>query len=298
MNGLSEDLLSNYRQAKDIQIENLLSQYGTSLEDMRELYPQLTEAIKQRQLTTAFSTVPLFFTPSEAQDMGLLLKEGEMLKLTPIEGNGDYTSSLILPTGWEITEDDFYIAPTGERYSQADMQALLSDPRGGLTREQIGLPPLTLEDLTEEGKTAYGEYQQGGGTLDVAGWVSLQEQQQLETEQVFGKVFPEQDVNEVIDYINTNPEGFLADIREIGPTEDMVALLKLLEFTDEEIQELFATEEIQELSATIPAPEYIPESKRKDMRDALIAGGMSFKQGIETYLLTNPPPKPTPKPKH
>jgi hypothetical protein len=293
-----QSLLEQYREAKDTEIERLLSQYGSSLKEVREMYPQLTGTIKQRQLTTVFPTQPLFFTPSEAAQMNLQLQEGWMLKMTPTEGNGGYTSSLITPEKWEITEDDFYISPTGEKYSRADMQALLSEPTGGLTSEELPFIPtsLTIEDLTEEGRRLYQEYQTAGGTLDVAGWARLREQEQLETEEVFGKVFPGQDINEVIDYMNTNPQGFLADIREIGPTEDMIALLKSLEFKDEAGNITHYTdEEIQEVFETTPVPEYIPESRVKDAWDAFIAGGMGFIQGIETFLFTNPPGRLTPE---
>jgi len=275
------DLLTQYRQSKDIEIERLLSQYGSSLKGVREMYPQLTGAVQQRQLTTALPTVPLFFTPSEAQDMGLGLQEGWMLKMTPA-GEG-YTTSLITPTKWEITENDLYISPTGEKYTQADLQALLSVPTGGLTGETT-TGPLTLENLTEEGKTAYGEYQTAGGQLDVAGWIDLRENQQLETEQVFGKVFPTESVDEVLNYMATNPEGFLADIREIGPTEDMIAFLKTLEFEDEGGNPQYLTdEEIQELFGTVTVPEYTPEGWFKDnILDPLSAGWQRFKYGIES----------------
>jgi len=269
MNGftLNEgELLKKYGQSKQLEIERLLSQYGTSLEDMREMYPQLTEAISKKQLTTTFPTQPLFFTSYEAAQMGLGLQEGWMLKMTPAEGNGGYTSSLITPEKWEITESDLYISPEGTQYTVADMQALLSMPTGIAELLPFKLGPLTIEDLTEEGQRLYEEYQQAGGALDVKGWLDLRERQQLETEQVFGKVFPQQDIDEVLDYMAANPEGFLADIREIGPTEEMVTFLKTLEFEDEEGNTRhLSDDEIQELFGTTAVPEYIPESWVKDV---------------------------------
>jgi hypothetical protein len=233
----AEDLLTQYRQSKDLEIEQLLSQYGDSLKDVRAMYPQLTTAVKQRQLTTALPTQPLFFTPSEAQDMGLQLQEGWMLKMTPA-GEG-YTSSLVTPQKWEITESGNYISPTGETYSQADLRALLSTPIGNLS--QAITTPVTIDNLTDQGQQAYQTYQQGGGTLDVAGWYQLQENQQLQTEQVFGKVFPQQSIDEVLNYIDTNPEGFLTDIRAIGRTPDTEALLKELNpgITEDQMSQIF-----------------------------------------------------------
>jgi len=301
MNGftLNEgELLKKYGQTKQLEIERLLSQYGTSLKDMRELYPQLTETIAQRRLTTAFPTQPLFFTSYEAAEMGLRLDEGWMLKMSPTEGNGGYTSSIITPQKWEITENDLYIAPSGEQYSRADMEALLGVPTGGL---EATTRALSIKDLTEEGQRLYEEYQQAGGALDVKGWVDLRERQQLETEQVFGAVFPEQDIQEVLDYMAANPEGFLADIREIGPTEDMVAFLKTLEFEDAEGNAVHLTDaDIQELFAPTVVPEYAPESWIKDnILDPLYAGAVSFIHGLKMAFtsvlpatLTEPIPYP------
>jgi len=290
MNGFTlneKDLLKQYGQAKQLEIERLLSQYGTSLKDVREMYPQLTTAIEQKRLTTTFPTQPLFFTPSEAAQMGLALQEGWMLKMSPIEGNGGFTSSLITPQKWEITEDDMYISPSGDQLARADMEALLGEPTGAFEATPY---PLTVEDLTEEGKSAYQEYQGAGGALDVKGWVDLRERQQLETEQVFGAVFPEKDIQEVVDYINTDAEGFLADIREIGRTGGTEALLRYLipEITEADFQDIFGT--------AVTAPGYIPESKLEDAWDAVIAGAMGFKQNIETFLFTNPPPDPEKNP--
>ena len=285
-----ERLLGTYRQSKDLQIRRLLAQYGTSLSEVREMYPQLTTAIAQRRLTTTFPTQPMFFTPGEAAQMGLGIGEGWMLKISPV--NGSYKSSYITPGKWEITEDDLYISPAGEQFTRADIEALLTTSPGGLTE---GLPittkPLSIEDLTEDGKSLYQEYQQGGGQLGVQGWLNLMEQENIRTEQIFGEVFPEQDISEVLTYIETDSEGFLADIREIGRTPETEALLRNIipEITEADFQEIFATTVVP----TTVVPEYIPESGLKDARDAFIAGGVSFIQGIETFLFTNPPSPPS-----
>jgi len=281
MNGFTlneEELLSKYRQTKQLQIERLLNQYGTSLKEMRELYPKLTDAISQRRLTTTFPTEPLFFTASEATEMGLGLQEGWMLKLTPIEGNGGFTSSLITPQKWEITENDLYIAPSGAQYTRADMEALLGVPTGGM---ETTLPALTIEDLTEEGRTLYQEYQAGGGELGVKDWIDLRERQQLETEQVFGAVFPEQDIEEIAQYIEQDPEGFLADIREIGRSEDTEALLRMLmpEITEDEMYQIFG----------YVSP--VEESKAKDIRDRIYMWGVSALHTAKQFFGSELPQK-------
>ena len=284
-----EQLFRTYAQAKQFRIESLLDQYGSSLADMRELYPKLTETIEKQRLVTTLPTQALFFIPSEAADMGLSLEEGWMLKVSPVEGG--YKSSFITPSKWEITEDELYISPTGEQYSRADMEALLAIPTGEYTVPEIPVAT-TIDDLTEEGKVQYQEYQSSGGQLDVVGWLNLREAQQVETEQVFGKVFPQQTTDEVLNYMATDPTGFLADIREIGPTEDVITLLKSLEFQDEQGNPYhFTDEEIQGLFGT--TQEYIPESAWKDFKDSLLAGAVGMIQNIETWLLTQPVTKPT-----
>jgi hypothetical protein len=198
------------------------------------MYPQLIGAVEQRRLATSFPNQDLFFTAAEAAQMGLKLDQGWMLKISPTEA-GELTFSRISPTKWEITEDNYYISPSGERYPEADMRALLSDPSGEVVPDELFYQPkVTVENLTEAGREQYQEYQAAGGELGVADWVNLRERQQLETEEVFGAVFPEQDISEVIEYMQSDPEGFLSDIREIGPTEEMVTLLKSLKHEDEE----------------------------------------------------------------
>ena len=96
-------------------------------------------AIEQRRITTTLPMQSLFFSATEAQDLGLPLQKGWMLKITPIEGGEGYTSSLITPGEWEITEDDLYISPEGKEFTRADMEALLSMPTGGLTAKHRGL---------------------------------------------------------------------------------------------------------------------------------------------------------------
>ena len=75
-------LLMEWEKAKATDIERLLSQYGDSLSEVREMYPKLTSALVSRP-QAALPTQPVFFTASEARDMGVDIEEGWMLKLTP-----------------------------------------------------------------------------------------------------------------------------------------------------------------------------------------------------------------------
>lgn len=235
MNGFNLDeagLLKQFAQTKQLEIERLLRQYGNLPSDVRQLAPQLLETIGQQRLATQPQTEPMIFSAAQAAEMGLGIQEGWSIKLIP--ENGGYKSSFITPQNWEITEDALYISPEGKEYSEADIQALLSMPEGLFPEGGFGLAPITLESLTAEGQEVYKEYQTAGGELHVEDWLQLREREQLETEQIFGAVFPEQDIQEVIDYMTANPEQFLADIREIGATPDMVAFLKQIPFEDEQ----------------------------------------------------------------
>jgi len=256
MNGFNineEDLLARYAQSRDLEIERLLTQYGSSLAEIKEMYPQISSAIGKRRLTTTLPSEPLFFTPTEARDMGLNLEEGWMLKFNPTQGDGErYSASFVTPTKWEITEDNLFISPGGERYSRADFEALLSYPTGGMAiGEEAGSlisPSLTIADLTEEGKSYYQKYQQEGGQLDINGWLDLMERQQLETEQVFGQVFPEMDIEEVRRYAEEQPESFENDIFEIGRTPETERLLQLTYegVTPQVLDSFFGTYQSQE----------------------------------------------------
>ncbi|HEU65707.1 MAG TPA: hypothetical protein ENN57_03460, partial [Chloroflexi bacterium] len=241
--GLNQDLLKRYIESRDIEIDRLLSQYGTSLAETREMYPQLMTAIEERRRAT-FPTQPLFFDAAQLAEMGLRLDEGWMMKFTPQEEG--YGISYITPEKWEIREGDLYVSPTGEEYTRADLEALLAYP-GGTIPDQLSFIPdtLSLEDLTETGRQFYEEYRAGGGTLSVAEWVRLREQEQLETEQIFGRVFPDRDIEELWRYIEERPEEFLLELAELGRTPDTEALLRALapEITEADIASLFITPE-------------------------------------------------------
>ena len=281
-----EELLERYAKIQDVEIERLLSQYGNSLSEVRELYPQLLGAVEKRRQTTLFPTQPLFFSASEAKEMGLALDEDWMLKFNPGKNDHRYTASFITPKKWEITESGLYISPEGNEYSKADIEALLSMPMGGLTTKKA---PLGIESLTEQGQRLYGEYQAAGGELDASDWAKLKEQEYLETEQIFGAVFPKRDIEEVIAYAENNFEGFRNDLLEIGRTPEVEALLREMygEVTPEQFDEFFGTtEEI----TTIPAP-FKPESKIKDIWDAFYSGMARMWYQSKEYVLTTLPNK-------
>ena len=186
-------------------IEELLKKYGTSLEETRKLMPELVESIKREReamMPPALPTTPQFFTAEEVRGMGLVTEAGEpfelelgwRLKVTPPVDGQEPMISYITPEEWEITQDQIYISPIGERFTREQIEAQLAAPE---------VP--------------------------------------LEVEQVFGRVFPERDVVEVLAYAEAQPELFYRDIRDIGRTPETETFLKTIfpEITPEQIDELF-----------------------------------------------------------
>ncbi|MFP3897917.1 MAG: hypothetical protein ACLFVD_01175 [Dehalococcoidia bacterium] len=273
----ADDLLKQYREAQEREIERLLTQYGTSLQETREMYPQLISTI-EKQREVSFPGQELFMSASEAAQLGLSLQEGWMLKFTPQEQG--YGLSFITPEKWEIQEGGTYVSPTGETYTRADIEALLTEPTGSLSPTELARLPedLTVEALTEEGQALYERYQAEGGQLSVARWLKLLEQERLETEQIFGKVFPQEDIAEVLQYARDQPEQFLAELREIGRTEETEALLRLLapDITEEHLEDIF--------EPVMMAPE-VQESKWKDVWDRLYLGITEFGYNTKQYIL-------------
>lgn len=194
--------------ATDTGIERLLSQSGGSLEEMRELYPQLMSAIKKP--ATAFPTEPTFLTPSEAEQFGVTLEEGWMLKLTPAEEG--YAWSLLSPDKWEITQDEQYISPTGETFSREQFEA------GAIPQQ-----PLTPEELEE----TYGYLGLPAGELQRMGKVPEMPTFE-EMTAALEAAYPGQEVGEIIDYIIGSPAAFIEDLRIIGRTPETENLLKAL----------------------------------------------------------------------
>jgi len=294
MNGFDIDertLLQRLAGTKQLEIERLLREYsGEKAHDVHEYLPTLQGLIGGIKTATQPATEPIIFSAAEANQLGLSVQEGWQLKLVP--QNGSYVSSFITPQNWEITEGGMYISPEGKEFTTADMEALLSMPTGLFPEAGFGAAELTPESLTEEGRRLYQEYQVAGGQLDVAGWLDLREKQQLETEQVFGAVFPQQDIREVIDYIQSDPQGFLADLREIGWTQQSENLLRYLfpDITTEDLLDIFQMSIADKVGADIEGiyyGGYQPEGFLKDyIWDPLVFGATTFVQGLKTAFTT------------
>lgn len=201
-------------------IPDILERYGTSLAETRKLVGELAPAIAKRK--KGFLKVPQFLTAEQAKEYGVELEEGWMLKLTPGRDGVEPSFSYITPEKWEITQDQMYISPEGQRFTREQIEAQLQGRRE--FERWVGKTP---EEMAEE--------------------------RQLRIEQVFGKVFPQRDIEEVIAYAEAEPEAFYTDILEAGRTTETEKLLEMLGATEEQLEEFFAPM----APPPVKAPEYV-----------------------------------------
>jgi len=225
-------------------ISDLLKKYGTSLEQTRALMPKLTEAVKRQRAIKlpTLPTVPQFFTPEEAKDLGVELEPRWSLKVSPGRDGQEPSFSYITPTGWEITQAGLYVSPEGKRYTPEQLQAEQEEYLKSLGR----MPPMEKGVLTPE-------------QLGIERGYRIPEVPP-ELEEIYGKVFPESDINNLLLYAEAQPEAFYKDILTIGRTEDTEELLERMfpEIRPEQLEEFFAPmaeEPIKEIAAELPETE-------------------------------------------
>jgi len=218
-------------------ISELLKSYGTSLGETRKLMPLLTEEMtKQKEARLALPQVPEFFTPAEVGGLGLTtetgepfkLDEGWLLKMTPGANGAEPVMSFITPEKWEITQDQTYISPEGQRFTQEEIQTQIETPE----------IPLQVEDVF--------------GKVFPTGYSGKDIEQTLTWLRGTGGWYGERDW-----VAEARQQEFAQAIWAIGRTEDTESLLSGLGMKPEEITQFFA-----------PAPTTVPEeSKAKDIWD-------------------------------
>jgi len=106
-------------------VNELLSKYGNTLQDIRKLLPQLPEAIEEekKRIRQRQPITPTFYTVEEARELGISLEPGWSLKVWPARDGGQPDVRFITPDKWEITEDDRYISPEGKSYTRQELEA-------------------------------------------------------------------------------------------------------------------------------------------------------------------------------
>ncbi len=211
-------------------IANILKKYGTSLAETRKLVPELVASIEQERAIRPpiVPTTPQFFSPEDVVGMGLLTETGDpfelepgwRLKVTPPVNGTESAVSFITPEDWEITQAEEYISPEGQKFNRREFEAFFNP-----------------------NKLLYENYQRTGGELDIATWgmIGAPLTPGLGPEQVFGEVFQERDVAEVLAYAEADLEVFVKDILDIGRTPQTETLLKAMyQITPAQLDEFFA----------------------------------------------------------
>jgi len=214
-------------------ISELVSKYGTSLEETRKLLGKIRPEIsKLREERNLLLSQPVYLTPSEAkEEYGITLEENYKLKLTP--DNGKYTASLLTPGGWEMLQGpgvpsrsgiiyphESFISPEGKKFTREEFEAQFTTPE-------------PEEEWYKGGKIPAYEFPGIETQFETPDYAKLQ--------QVFGKVYPERDIEEIAAFADEQPEEFLATIRDVGQTEDTEYLLKAMfrGITDEQMAGFF-----------------------------------------------------------
>ena len=260
-------------------ISDLLERYGTSLAETRKLMPRLTEAVKRQRAVKppAFPQMPGFFTAEEAKEYGVELERGWMLKVTPGGDGVEPSISYITSTGWEITKDEGLISPEGKRYTREEYEA---------------------ERAEVEAEMALAEAQMA----DPGYWRRLREWE--EVERVFGRVFPEEDIEELLAEMAISPEmpepermraeqaqdEFLRAIREIGRTEDTEELLRKMGASEEDLKLIFGkVDQVAEFGAITEEGLYLEKPWYEIAWNALVTGGRQLLHRTAQYFVSTLP---------
>jgi len=205
-------------------INELLRDYGTSLEEMRRMHKEV-QPLLQAEFERAM--LPKIYTYQEAKDLfGVDLPEpGYMLKVTPDRTLEEgYRASYIAPSGYEFGEN-LVTTPEGETMDWQKFEELIAQQT-----MQAVVPQRTPEELAMlayEAPWTEEDIQQTMGLIEAQEVAYKQYMDEYEqTQRIFGKVFPNADVDAVIKFADENPDAFLRAIRAIGRSEDTEAILR------------------------------------------------------------------------
>jgi len=253
-------------------LTELLRKYSTEPEDMEKLLKELHAGIEQRKIEkpeVAVLNTPQIFDWEEARGMGIPVRQGWMLKLTPDTSERGYKLSFLTPEKWEITEDWKYISPEGKAYDYTEMETVVGEhPEavyGELPPEEdlLGIvsylesnPEEFMADLMEAGRTTESEdlLKQLGASEAYIDYVFMSEEEQ---------------------------NALLYDIYKAGRSPASESMLKdiFTDVTEEQLAEFF-----------VNAPQaYQQESKLKNIWDAFYSGMANRWYGSKQYLLTELP---------
>ncbi|GAI91283.1 unnamed protein product, partial [marine sediment metagenome] len=154
-----------------------------------------------------------------------------------------------------------FISPEGQRFTLEQMETQWAEAER--YQETLRTPELL-----------YKEYQRTGGELPEEEWRAIGAPYRPFTEQVFGRVFPERDIDELLASMVTEgmpeperlaaekaQEEFVQALWDIGRTKDTEALLRQLGASEEQLEEFFApaVPEVLEIPEELMLPSIPPE---------------------------------------
>lgn len=242
------------------EIERLIRTTGGSLSEIREAYPKLITAAQEAQMPK-ITTLQMLAPEQAKAQFGIDLEPGWTLKLTPQGTDGQVGFSLITPDKWEITQDDIYISPQGQRFTREELEGLMA------------LPAPTEEPTMPEAPAGWqmpGMYGLPQTNLP-EGWTATQTtaaQRAVSAQQAITDIFPEQNLQEVLDYAQANPDQFIQDMRQAGRNPATEALLKFLvpDIGDTELRQWFgqAPPEFADRLWMLPTGSYSLRAQEKD----------------------------------
>lgn len=217
------------------------------------------------EVPTAPTEPPRLFTQTEVDQNDALARLAQnwaiarginpqadwLLKLT-----GDGVISYVLPDGWEITEDG-YVSPDGvatlvyggdldlpipaeapvveepTTLSETDLAAMLAQYYPELI--------LAPEDMSDETAVSLGMFPRGELREFLEQEYTLGAERMGRLAKFLEPVFPDEDIEELLEFIDKFPKGFLAEMRAIGRSGDTVALLQHLwpTITDTDMADVF-----------------------------------------------------------
>ena len=197
-----------------------------------EVISGLSRKAREEALASFTLTEVKFFSTSEAAGLGLTIEEGWQLKLAPSEDG--FTQTLISPLGEEVSFEDVFITAEGVWITQSQIdaqEAAVPVELGEITPPSLVSPTgRTIEQLLE---------QLAGPMPTPERIIAEQELATLQAQAALTTLFPEEEIAGVIESIIENPEEFLTQVRELGRSDETVALLSQLGLSADEISTIF-----------------------------------------------------------
>ena len=217
--------------------EEVIASFGTSLEETRKMIPELRAALKRKQ-KYAFMPSPIYLQQAELAEYGIELEEpmpeGWLLKIKPGKDGAEPTTSFITAEKWEMITGG-YISPEGIR--QAEPPSFEEAPSLYETMEELPTGPAIPPARQFRMMVEQGLIPEGSSFLGIEeGQIKYIPPGEAEALRV---TFPGELPYAVLEYAQTDPEGFIGELLEAGRSEETETILKMLGATEADIGEIF-----------------------------------------------------------